>query len=230
MRILDRKTFISVGLPLVSALALLAQLALPSALPPSIAGDLAGRAGVIDGDTIEIGGERIRLAGVDAPEVRQRCLDASGLAYACGRLAAVALADYLAASRPTVCRRMGRDGFGRTVATCRRADGGDAGAFLVRRGHAVDWRRYSKGRYAIEQAAARSEGAGLWQGDFDMPWDWRRKARGPRAGKIRVERFDPAHVPHPTTLPSPGAFVGEGDSFPRFEADPEKEMDDAGTI
>lgn len=56
------------------------------------------------GDTIEIAGQRIRFSGIDAPESAQRCKTASGKSYACGRLAANARDEFLAASRPATCR------------------------------------------------------------------------------------------------------------------------------
>ena len=64
-------------------------------------------ASVIDGDTIEIHGTRIRLNGIDAPESGQLCQDARGTAWRCGQQAALALSDrtgggrWSAASRPT---------------------------------------------------------------------------------------------------------------------------------
>ncbi len=54
--------------------------------------EIAGRASVIDGDTIEIRGERIRLYGIDTPESTQLC-DLDGQPYRCGQQAALALAD-----------------------------------------------------------------------------------------------------------------------------------------
>jgi hypothetical protein len=58
-------------------------------------GVLMGRASVVDGDTLEIQGVRVRLWGIDAVESSQTCLDASGKPWPCGRRAAFALADFL---------------------------------------------------------------------------------------------------------------------------------------
>lgn len=79
---------------------------------------IAGQATVIDADTIEIHGERIRLNGVDAPETRQECERADGASYRCGKDAAFALAAYI--GHGTVfCERRGVDRYLRTIATCR---------------------------------------------------------------------------------------------------------------
>ena len=66
---------------------------------PALAGDIVGRADVVDGDTIDIGKVRIRLDGVDAPESWQTCHDAGGKLYRCGARVAEALDELLAASR-----------------------------------------------------------------------------------------------------------------------------------
>lgn len=138
---------------------------------------VTGRASVIDGDTIEIHGQRIRLNGIDSPESRQLCRDTSGKDYRCGQAAALALDDYLTASRPTRCVEIDRDRYRRMVADCFRADGQNVAAWLVRNGYALDWPRYSGGVYAAEQGAARGERAGMWQGKFVEPWEWRRIKR-----------------------------------------------------
>jgi endonuclease YncB( thermonuclease family) len=85
---------------------------------PSSADDaVIGIASVVDGDTIDIHGERIRLAGIDAPETSQLCEDASGRPYRRGQRAALALADRI--SRKTVrCEGKTRDRHGRLVAVC----------------------------------------------------------------------------------------------------------------
>ncbi|MCR5859757.1 thermonuclease family protein [Mesorhizobium sp. J428] len=135
---------------------------------------ILGRASVIDGDTIEIAGQRIRLDGIDAPEGWQRCQDAAGAEYRCGAASAKVLDEFLAQSRPTSCRRVSRDRYGRTVAVCTRADGADVASWLVRHGHALDWPKYSKGRYALQQKAAQAAKAGMWVGTFVEPWEARR--------------------------------------------------------
>lgn len=135
--------------------------------------EITGRASVVDGDTIEIAGTRIRFNGVDAPESTQRCDDAAGKPYRCGRTSALALDAFLAKSRPTKCTATGKS-YDRIVATCWRADGQDVGGWLVRNGHAVDWPKYSKGRYAADQRNAESGRKGIWSGSFQAPCAVRR--------------------------------------------------------
>jgi len=138
---------------------------------------IIGRASVVDGDTIEIHGQRIRLNGVDAPESGQRCRDAAGVEYRCGREAAEALDAFLAAARPTLCTVTGRDRYRRYVADCTRSDGSNVAAWLVKNGYALDWPLYSKGAYAADQTRAQTSRAGIWKGSFEMPWDWRKMKR-----------------------------------------------------
>lgn len=137
---------------------------------------IIGRASVVDGDTIEIHGQRIRINGIDAPESRQLCSDEAGKAYRCGQAAAFALDDFLKAARPTTCHELDRDRYGRMVARCT-AGGKDVAEWMVRSGHAVDWPRYSKGAYGSAEEAARAARAGIWRGKFDRPWEWRKARR-----------------------------------------------------
>lgn len=134
---------------------------------------IVGRASVIDGDTIEIAGERIRLHGVDAPETWQICEDGDGLRYRCGREAATKLDQFLQASRPTRCEFVERDRYGRFVATCFRADGVEVNRWLVGNGLAVDWSRYSGGAYVDVQGRARAQALGIWRGSFQLPCEAR---------------------------------------------------------
>lgn len=154
---------------LIPALVLLAAC---TPAPPSV----MGRASVIDGDTLEIHDQRIRLWGVDAPEARQSCDDAGGGAYACGRLAANRLDQHLQ-DKVVSCFEEDTDRYGRMVARCE-VDGDDIGAWLVRSGHAVRYDRYDGGTYVADENAARRKGVGVWAGAFTNPEDWRRARRG----------------------------------------------------
>lgn len=140
--------------------------------PPTV----MGRASVIDGDTVEIHGQRIRLWGVDAPEARQSCDDAIGVAYACGRLSANRL-DQRLENKTVSCWLQDTDRYGRMVARCE-TDGEDVGAWLVRQGLAVRYARYAGTAYMIEEVAARRDKSGIWTGAFVNPEDWRRERRG----------------------------------------------------
>ena len=134
---------------------------------------ISGRARVIDGDSLEVSGERIRLFGVDAPEGRQWCRDAKGEEYRCGREARRALAA-LIDSRPVTCRMVMHDQYARDVAICM-VNGSDIGEAMVRAGHARDYARHSRGRYAAAEREARAARRGLWAGEFEEPEAWRRR-------------------------------------------------------
>ena len=141
---------------------------------PATAAELAGQASVIDGDTIEIHGQRIRLYGIDAPESAQPCYR-DGTAWPCGRRAAFALADHIGTHTVT-CTPKDRDRYGRIVAVCF-AGGEDANAWMVRHGWALAYRHYSHD-YVADEDAARQAGAGIWAGAFTPPWEWRHAKRG----------------------------------------------------
>ncbi|WP_256750539.1 thermonuclease family protein [Mesorhizobium sp. Mes31] len=134
---------------------------------------ITGVASVIDGDTIEVHGQRIRFNGIDAPETAQQCEDAKGARYHCGANAAAALDGFLAASSPVHCEFVAWDRYKRFVGDCRRADGVSVAAWMVEHGQALDWPRYSHGAYAVQQAKAEAAKVGLWVGTFQAPWDWR---------------------------------------------------------
>jgi len=90
---------------------------------------------IVDGDTVALGRERIRLESIDAPErSRPRCrAEADAAAAATERLAAL-----LDVEAVTIARH-GRDRYGRTLATLT-TPAGDVGAVLVAEGLALPWR------------------------------------------------------------------------------------------
>lgn len=134
---------------------------------------LTGPARIIDGDTLEVRGSRIRLHGIDAPENAQRCRS-EGRVWACGREATRALVRRIG-SHPVACKEHDRDRYGRVVAVCR-VGGKDVNAWMVAEGWAFAYRKYSR-RYLAEEMTAKASKRGVWRGDVVPPWDWRRGKR-----------------------------------------------------
>jgi endonuclease YncB( thermonuclease family) len=132
---------------------------------------IRGRASVIDGDTLEIAGKKIRYHGIDAPESSQTCKDRLGIAYRCGQRAALALADKIG-SAPVSCEARDTDRYGRIVAVCSQR-GIDLNAWMVEQGHALAYRQYSTD-YVPQEEAARAAKRGLWSGSFTPPSEYRR--------------------------------------------------------
>ena len=128
---------------------------------------LTGHPEVIDGDTLRFGSVRVRLTGLDAPELDQTCTRSDGSEWSCGREAKAMLAARLRGG-PIGCTRYGRDIYGRTLAKCS-SDGADLGADIVRAGWAV-----SDGAYSSEASESRSQDLGIWSGTFVEPIQWRR--------------------------------------------------------
>ncbi|BBF92142.1 thermonuclease family protein [Blastochloris tepida] len=142
---------------------------------PAAAEPILGRASVIDGDTIEIHGGRIRLSGIDAPESSQHCRNRStGAPILCGGQSAMKLADLIGPS-VVACTPDGTDRYGRTLAHCS-ARGIDLGDAMVRSGWALSFIRYSH-EYDSAEAEARAAKRGLWGTEFVEPWEWRRAQR-----------------------------------------------------
>jgi endonuclease YncB( thermonuclease family) len=137
----------------------------------ALPGELTGQASVIDGDTIEIHGTRIRLSGIDAPESTQLCRGDDSLQYRCGAKAANDL-DAFIARRPVSCAPVSLDQYGRTVATCS-VGGADLGEWLARNGLALDWPQYSHRKYDGAQRDADHAGRGMWAGSYVEPWLYR---------------------------------------------------------
>jgi Micrococcal nuclease (thermonuclease) homologs len=140
--------------------------------------EISGPAVVVDGDTLTVDGVHVRLWGIDAPEGTQACARADGSAWRCGDDAREALRRLVDHNTPVVCAPVDQDKYGRTVARCA-ASGLDLGAAMVRAGWALDYRHYSHGAYAGEEAEAKAAGRGVWSGSLTPPWVWRREHKAP---------------------------------------------------
>lgn len=134
---------------------------------------ISGTAHVADGDTMRVGARRVRLSGVDAPELSQRC-GPDSRKVACGATAAEWLRRRVE-GRPITCEQVDTDRYGRSVAICRVA-GEDIGAAIVEAGWATAYRRYSMA-YVGQEARARAARRGIWALGFEAPSDYRRERR-----------------------------------------------------
>jgi endonuclease YncB( thermonuclease family) len=135
---------------------------------------LVGRASVIDGDTIEIHGKRIRLEGIDAPESSQQCMDGYSNSWRCGQKASFWL-DAIVRNKTVSCVSRYMDRYGRQLSTCF-VDDVNVNNLMVLNGYAVAYRKYSQA-YIASENKARTLNIGIWSSHFVMPWDWRRGAR-----------------------------------------------------
>ena len=136
--------------------------------------DFQARVIVTDGDSFKRANQRIRLFGIDAPELAQECLDAKGRPYACGQVAKRALQELIGGAEIS-CDVIERDKYGRDVARCRREDL-EINREMVRLGWAIAYKRHSID-YFVAEATARNARRGLWQGHFRNPEDFRAEQR-----------------------------------------------------
>lgn len=113
---------------------------------------------IYDGDTFRFGALRVRIWGVDAPELETRF----------GPSARDQLAR-LVANRRVTCRDTGKRSYDRIVAQCWNWQGEDIAAAMARSGWAVDWPTYSGGRYQPDQQAAQRDHAGVFHYGV-QPW------------------------------------------------------------
>lgn len=135
----------------------------------ALAQSISGPASVIDGDTISLTGERVRLYGIDAPEIAQTCSrDAAD--WACGR-SAQALLTQIAEGRVVECTPQDRDAYGRIVATCRVGDR-DLSQVMVREGLAIALAQ-APDEYREAENRAKAFGLALWGSSFQTPADYR---------------------------------------------------------
>lgn len=152
---------------------------------------ISGAATVIDGDTIDLNGTRIRLHGIDAPEARQSC-QRGGVEWACGADSTAQL-NALISQNAVQCTGQESDIYGRLLAKCS-VNGRDIGRELVQWGLAVNSNPNEPG-YSDAEDRARNNRIGIWASQFQKPADWRaanpREDSGPRFAvetRQRVQR------------------------------------------
>ena len=134
-----------------------------------------GVAVAADGDSLIVDGGRIRLFGIDAPELGQVCRRDSEQ-WACGAESAERLSK-LVTGREVRCVPVGTDQYERVLARCS-AGPADVNRTMVASGYAVAFRRYSQD-YVSAEESARLANRGLWSGTFEMPAEVRAQARSP---------------------------------------------------
>jgi clan AA aspartic protease (TIGR02281 family) len=175
---------------LARALILLALAAV--VLPGPAHGEIVGPASAVDGDTLEVGGQKVRLYGIDAPEKAQTCVARNE--WRCGAEAQRALSKKIA-GRAVACAERGSIGDGLVLATCR-IGGEDLAAWLATKGWALAWRAQSPD-YLGEEHKARAARRGVWRGTVLAPWDWRvaAMARDRAKGRAQSERVVLATLP-----------------------------------
>lgn len=155
----------------VSAFALAAALCLSASL--AVSGSekhIDGSARVIDGDTLDISGQHIRLYGIDAFEKKQTCT-ISGTVWPCGEYAKRAMLG-VTTGKDVYCEGTQHDRYGRLIGKCSVGDT-DLGAFMVKSGLALAYREYSLD-YVDDEQLARKGSIGAWSGQFVVPWEWRK--------------------------------------------------------
>jgi endonuclease YncB( thermonuclease family) len=134
------------------------------------AAEISGIPRIHEGDQVQIGNSRIRLDGIDAPSVDQLCLNTKGERWTCGVAARDELIHHVD-NKSWTCHVDRVDRRGRSVARCE-VDGEDIQKWMVKSGWALSYVRFSHD-YDADEKAAREAKAGMWQGAFIAPWDWR---------------------------------------------------------
>ena len=138
---------------------------------------------ITDGDSIKIGKQKIRLFGIDAPELKQICYNQSEVPYACGHEAKGILQmiiknkKFLNHNKKYIyCYYSKRDKYNRILGECFLGKDGkyNINEWMVGLGHAVAYLKYSK-KYSDWQESAKVNNMGLWSGTFEMPEEWRKK-------------------------------------------------------
>ena len=130
-----------------------------------------GKAKVIDGDTIHIGKSKIRLHAIDAPETKQKCTK-GGVKWNCGFESTQFLLD-LVGNYEIKCDTQGKDRYNRYIGICY-INNININRQMVINGWAIAYRYYSLD-YIKEEKIAKSNKVGIWIGEFEEPYLFRKK-------------------------------------------------------
>lgn len=149
-----------------------------SPAPSFSAEKVQGKVYVVDGDTFHINGQKIRIWGIDAVELHQTCLK-SGQVYECGKSARLYLQSVIGRDVPVCISKPKSPKETRTVASCQ-AGGKDIAREMVKSGWALDYEHFSKGAYSAEERDARENMLGIWSGEFENPYIWRKSHKNDR--------------------------------------------------
>ena len=136
-----------------------------------IATEIYGTPTIIDGDTIKILNNKIRLHGIDAPENNQKCIK-NKKKYNCGRIATEALIMKIGKKAIKCLTKKKKDRYNRFIGVCF-VEQDDLKKWMVKNGHAVAYRRYSKD-YVLDEKFAKTNKIGVWSGTFLKPEKWRK--------------------------------------------------------
>ncbi|WP_375616275.1 thermonuclease family protein [Bartonella sp. AP58NXGY] len=134
----------------------------------SFQNSVEGNALIIDGDSIMISSIKVRLAGIDAPELHQFC-GKKEAQYPCG-LEAKKYLEQLLKNQTVTCYWHKTDKYRRILATCKTKQVSNINAMLVQNGWAVSYYEYPK-----EEQEARRKKKGIWASSFQRPKEWRKE-------------------------------------------------------
>ena len=137
----------------------------------TLAKEIKGFPKVTDGDTIKINNNKIRLHGIDAPELAQMC-NKLKKKYSCGLISSKALSKKINKNL-VICRvQIRQDRYGRFIGTCYLKNL-NLNKWMVQNGHAIAYRRYSQ-EYIKYEEFAKKNSLGIWSGTFIEPEKWRK--------------------------------------------------------
>jgi len=155
-------------------------LSLSSTISTSSEKNVSGKAKVVDGDTIKINKKKIRLFGIDAPEKDQVCkkiymsfiIFNFQKKYKCGEQSILALLKKIKDKKIKCVLKKEKDKYKRDIGICY-LNKQDINKWLVKNGHAIAYKKYSK-KYVLDEKYAQENKLGIWGGTFIKPEKWRR--------------------------------------------------------